>query len=288
MDLHGKRIIITGGASGLGVEIARTLAGAGADVTLAVRDTAAGSTVADGLNAGLSHIRVSVAELELTNLDSVRRFAEVWGRAPIDVLIDNAGIMAPPLSRTPAGWELQFATNHLGHFSLATGLHDALAEAGGRIISVSSRAHLWSPLHFDDINFDRKEYHPWIAYAQSKTANALFAVAATDQWADHGITANALNPGDIRTPLARHLDDELRRFVAAGGPVSFKTIEQGAATTVFVATSPLLDGIGGRYFEDATEAAPWTGGDRTSGVADYALDASNAERLWELSVRAVA
>ena len=211
IDLHGTHMIVTGGSSGIGVETARALATAGAAVTLAVRDPSAGRRVAAEINASLDRERVTVAHLDLIDPDSARHLAEQWGTSPLHALVCNAGIMAAPLQRTPAGWESQFATNHLGHFALATALHDALAAAGGaRIVSVSSRGHLRSPVHFDDINFTEREYDPWLAYGQSKTANVLSAVEATRRWADDGITANAVHPGGIRTNLVRYLPDDVR------------------------------------------------------------------------------
>jgi NAD(P)-dependent dehydrogenase (short-subunit alcohol dehydrogenase family) len=288
IDLHDKRMIVTGGSSGIGIETARALASAGAAVTLAVRDPAAGCRVAAEINAGLDHDRVTVAPLDLMDLDSVRRFAGQWDTTPLHVLVCNAGIMAAPLRRTPGGWESQFATNHLGHFALAAALHGALAAAGeARIVSVSSRGHLRSPVVFDDINFTRRDYDPWLAYGQSKTANVLFAVAATRHWAGDGITANALHPGGIWTNLTRHLPDDLRESLRTDPSAEYKTPEQGAATSVFVATSPLLDGIGGRYFEDCNQAAPYPGGPERVGVADYALDPSAAQQLWEISTTAI-
>jgi NAD(P)-dependent dehydrogenase (short-subunit alcohol dehydrogenase family) len=222
------------------------------------------------------------------DLDSVRRFARQWDTTPLHVLVCNAGIMAAPLRRTPGGWESQFATNHLGHFALAAALHGALAAAGeARIVSVSSRGHLRSPVVFDDINFTRRDYDPWLAYGQSKTANVLFAVAATRHWAGDGITANALHPGGIWTNLTRHLPDDLRESLRTDPSAEYKTPEQGAATSVFVATSPLLDGIGGRYFEDCNQAVPYAGGPERVGVADYALDPSAAQQLWEISTTAI-
>jgi NAD(P)-dependent dehydrogenase (short-subunit alcohol dehydrogenase family) len=195
----------------------------------------------------------------------------------------------PDLRLTAAGWELQFATNHLGHFALAVGLHDSLAAAaaGARIVSLSSRGHLRSPVVFEDINFATRAYEPFLAYGQSKTANVLFAVEANRRWAREGITANAVHPGAIEaTNLSRYLEPEYLEELRASGVYRYKTTEQGAATSVLVATSPQLDGIGGRYFEDCNEAptvdavaAPNAG----SGVASYALDPANAERLWELS-----
>jgi NAD(P)-dependent dehydrogenase (short-subunit alcohol dehydrogenase family) len=289
IDLTGRRAIVTGGASGIGIETARALAGANAEVTLAVRNTAAGEQVAADIAESTGNSRVLVAPLDLADLASVAEFVATWD-GPLHILINNAGIMASPLMRTPQGWEMQFATNHLGHFALAIGLHPALAAASGaRIVSVSSSAHHRSPVVFDDIHFRRRPYDPWSAYGQSKTANVLFAVAATKQWAGDGITANALMPGGIRTNLQRYVpDEELARLRAAAGvEEQWKTPEQGAATSVLVATSPLLDGVGGRYFEDCNEAVVGQLSGR-HGVAAYALDPEAAERLWRVSVETLA
>jgi NAD(P)-dependent dehydrogenase (short-subunit alcohol dehydrogenase family) len=197
--------------------------------------------------------------------------------------------MALPERRlTPAGWELQFATNHLGHFALTTGLHDALAAAGdARIVSLSSRGHLRSPVVFEDINFAARDYDPFLAYGQSKTANVLFAVGANARWSTDGITANAVHPGPILTELTRHLSQEYLSELEARIR-HFKTPQQGAATTVFAAVSPLLDGVGGRYFEDVNESVVLDEvmPDAAAGVAAYALDPGNADRLWELSEEA--
>ena len=230
------------------------------------------------------------ARLDLADQASVAAFAAAWD-GPLHILINNAGIMASPLMRTPEGWEMQFATNHLGHFALATRLHGALAAAGGaRVVSVSSSAHLRSPVVFEDIHFLERPYEPWAAYGQSKTANVLFAVEASRRWAGDGVTVNALMPGGIRTGLQRYVTDEeldrLRRQSGGGGP-SWKTPEQGAATSVLVATSPLLDGIGGRYFEDCNEAGLNQPGSRR-GVAAYALDPDDAALLWQVSVDTLA
>jgi NAD(P)-dependent dehydrogenase (short-subunit alcohol dehydrogenase family) len=288
IDLHGKQMIVTGGSSGIGIETARALATAGAAVTIAVRNPENGQSVADTINAGLESPRVSVAHLDLEDLSSVRRFATEWGTSQLDVLIGNAGIMAPPLTRTASGWELQFATNHLGHFALANALHDALAsDNGARIVSVSSRGHLRSPVVFDDINFTEHEYDRWVAYGQSKTANVLFAVDATRRWVDDGIFANALHPGGIKTNLVRYLPDDVVEGFRSDPTNKYKTPEQGAATSVFVATSPLLTGIGGRYFEDCNQAVRYDGGPEPVGVADYALDPEAAQRLWDVSAVAI-
>ena len=286
IDLSGRRAIVTGGSSGIGVETARALASAGAEVTLAVRDADAGHRTAADIATSTGNRDVHVGRLDLADQGSVRAFLANWS-GPLDLLINNAGVMAlPQLQLTPEGWEMQFATNHLGHFALALGLHEALAARGNaRIVSLSSRGHLRSPVVFDDVNFTSRPYDPWLAYGQSKTANVLFAVEATLRWADDGITANAVHPGAIETNLARHMDPEDLQRLLTSGMYRYKTIEQGAATSVLVATSPLLEGVGGRYFEDCNEAVTVDKVTETtpSGVAAYALDAANAKRLWELS-----
>jgi NAD(P)-dependent dehydrogenase (short-subunit alcohol dehydrogenase family) len=290
IDLTGRRVIVTGGASGIGIETARALAGAGAEVTLAVRNLEAGQRTAEDITATTGNKQVLVAPLDLADQASVASFVAAWD-GPLHILVNNAGVMASPEMRTPQGWELQFATNHLGHFALATRLRGALAAAGGaRVVSVSSSAHLRSPVVFDDIHFRQRAYEPWAAYGQSKTANVLFAVEATRRWAGDGITVNAVMPGGIRTNLQRYVTDEdLARLRAQTGStvVAWKTPEQGAATSVLVATSPLLDGVGGRYFEDCNEAGLNQPGTRR-GVAAYALDPEAAERLWQVSAETLA
>jgi NAD(P)-dependent dehydrogenase (short-subunit alcohol dehydrogenase family) len=284
VDLTGKRAVVTGGASGIGVETARVLASAGADVTIAVRNVDAGHETAGQIHE-TTGAKVQVAALDLASPASVQAFVANWD-GPLHILINNAGVMAPPLTRTPEGWELQFATNHLGHFGLATGLYPALAAAdGARVVSVASSAHLFSTVEFDDIHFDNREYQPWMGYGQSKTANILFAVEAHRRWADAGITVNSLHPGSIATNLQRHVPQaDLDRMRAEVRSATLrKTPAQGAATSILLATSPLLDGIGGKYFEDCTEAAPNEPGAFT-GVASYALDPEAAERLWKVSL----
>jgi NAD(P)-dependent dehydrogenase (short-subunit alcohol dehydrogenase family) len=273
IDLTGRRAVVTGGASGIGVETARTLARAGAEVTLAVRDVEAGK--AAGIEGD-----VRVAHLDLTDRRTIADFVAGWD-GPLHILVNNAGVMAMPEQHTAEGWEMQFTTNHVGHFALATGLHPALAAAGdARIVAVSSSANKHSPVVFDDLHFAFRPYDPWLAYGQSKTANVLFAVEASRRWAADGITANALMPGAIATNLQRHIGGELR--TRAG---TVKTPRQGAATSVLLAVSPLLKGVGGRYFEDCNEAPVLheRGDDLLHGVAAYALDPANAERLWEVT-----
>jgi NAD(P)-dependent dehydrogenase (short-subunit alcohol dehydrogenase family) len=217
---------------------------------------------------------------------------EAWD-GPLHVLVNNAGVMASPETRTPDGWELQFATNHLGHFALALGLHDALAAAGNaRIVAVSSAAHRRSRVVFDDIHFERRAYEPWAAYGQSKTANVLFAVEATRRWASDGIAVNALMPGGIMTNLQRHVDAATRAEWTTSrslGDLRIKTPEQGAATSVLLATSPQLEGVSGRYFDDCNEA-PVVPADHegSGGVREYAVDPAAARRLWEVSLAMLA
>ncbi|BCY11217.1 SDR family NAD(P)-dependent oxidoreductase [Actinoplanes sp. L3-i22] len=280
VDLTGRRAVVTGGASGIGLETARVLAAAGAEVTIGVRDVEAGRRAAGSF--------ASVGALDLSDQASVARFAAGWA-GPLHILVNNAGIMATPELRTAEGWEMQFATNHLGHFALAFGLHDALAAAGdARVVAVSSVGHINGDVDFDDLHFQRRPYDPWQAYGQSKTANVLFAVAAAERWAGDGITANALNPGRIAgTNLSRHLAVPPASFDPAGATgVSVKDIPQGAATSVLLAASPLVEGVTGRYFEDCQVAGPHQPGIRR-GVAAYAVDPERAARLWEVSTRAV-
>src|ERR1700757_3785906 len=280
IDLSGQRAIVTGAGSGIGTKTARALASAGAEVTLAVRRPQAAEETAAGIIADTGNPAVSVRALDLADQGSVRAFAAAWDR-PLHILVNNAGIMAlPDLERTAEGWEMQFATNFLGHFALTTRLHDALAAAhGARVVSVSSSGNLFSPVVFDDLHFDFRAYDPLAAYGQSKTADVLLAVEATRRWSGEGIYANALNPGAIATGLQQH----------TGGLKSpkerQKTVAQGAATSVLLAASPLLDKVGGRYFEDCNEAPVVTRrpADYT-GVAWYAVDQANAERLWDTAL----
>jgi NAD(P)-dependent dehydrogenase (short-subunit alcohol dehydrogenase family) len=223
--------------------------------------------------------------VELADRHSVQAFVKRW-KGPLNILINNAGVMAEPLQRTEEGFEHQFATNYLGHFGLAVGLHDALAAGGpARIVALTSAGHFFSPVVFDDMQFEHRPYDPWLAYGQSKTASVLFAVEATRRWSGDGITANAVMPGGIRTELQRHQTGP--EWEEVDRSYDWKTVEEGAATTVFVATSPLLAGIGGRYFEDCNEAEvvdPEIGHERQKGVAAYALDPEAAARLWDTSL----
>jgi NAD(P)-dependent dehydrogenase (short-subunit alcohol dehydrogenase family) len=293
LDLAGTRAVITGAASGIGVETARALASAGGEVVIAARSVAAADRVAEDIRATIRRGSVRTAQLDLLSRDSIDRFAASF-TGPLHLLIDNAGIMAVPDRQTsPEGHELQFATNHLGHFRLATALLPAMrAASGARVVSVSSRAHLASPVVFEDIDFKRRSYDPASAYAQSKTANVLFAVAATNRWADDGIVANALHPGAmIDSNLMRYSAPEEIEAARFSGKWLFKTRQQGAATSVFVATSPLLAQIGGRYFENSQQAVvddPTACGLDAAGVAPHALDPEAADRLWKWSEQTMA
>ncbi|MDP9792801.1 NAD(P)-dependent dehydrogenase (short-subunit alcohol dehydrogenase family) [Catenuloplanes nepalensis] len=278
-DLAGRRAIVTGGASGIGLETVRTLVRAGADVTVAVRDP-------DAAQAALKDDTVRIARLDVADPDSVRAFTAAWD-GPLHLLINNAGVMAvPDLRRTAGGIELQFATNHLGHFALATGLHGALAAAGGaRIVALSSAGHHVAPVDFDDIDFENRPYDPWVAYGQAKTATVLFTVEATRRWAADGIHANAVSPGGVMTNLQRYIPEETRAQWEKA-PI-LKTPQQGAATTMVAALAPEFDRVGGRYLEDCAEAEV-IDDDAEAGLADpgvrrWALDPAAARRLWEVS-----
>lgn len=289
VSLAGRAAVVTGAASGIGAETARALAMTGASVTLAVRDVSAGHRVADEIVRSTGNESVGVAHLDLADLASVDAFVDAW-EGPLGVLVANAGVMMTPETYTDDGWELQFATNHLGHFALALGLHAALvADGAARIVSVSSSGHGSSPVVFDDLFFERRAYDPGLAYGQSKTANALFAVEASRRWAADGITANAVMPGGIFTNLQRHWDPEVLAATKRAAAGLAKTPEQGAATSVLLATSPLLDGVGGRYFEDCHEAEVVDEiRDGVHGVLPHALDPVAASRLWEVSLELLA
>ena len=287
VDLTGRRAVVTGAASGIGVETARSLARAGADVTLAVRDTAKGGEVAADIEATTGNA-AHVAELHLDDLASVHAFVRAWS-GPLHILVNNAGIMDTPLAYTAAGWESQLATNHLGHFALATGLHDALAAAGSaRVVSVASSGHASSPFHFEDPFFLRRDYTPNLGYGQSKTANVLFAVEAQRRWGSESITVNALMPGGIWTGLQKHWDPELLATLKRTAGDVVKTTEQGASTSVLLATAPELEGYGGRYFEDNHEARVVDEiYDVVYGVLPWALNPDAAARLWDVSTALV-
>jgi len=294
VDLTGVRAIVTGASSGIGIETARALTAAGAEVTLAVRNTSTGGAVATSISGSTGKTAPNVMRLDLADQDSVAKFVAAWG-GPLHLLINNAGLVTGGLERTAEGWELQFATNHLGHFALSTGLHDALAlgaseRGGARVVSLSSTAHMRSGIDFDDLHFEHHSYDPQIAYAQSKTANSLFAVEATRQWIPDGIVANAVNPGGVATGLQRNFTTRQRESLnaaEAAGVFTYKTVEQGAATSLVAAVSPQFAHSGGHYLDDCQEACTVPNdadlGDHPHGVKQWALDPETAERLWNAS-----
>src|SRR3984957_10424408 len=299
VDLHGLRAVVTGASSGIGAETARVLATAGADVTLAVRDTTAGARVADRIAASAGEPRAAVAAIDLAAPESAVRFARDWD-GPLPLLVNNAGLVTGGLERTKEGWELQFATNHLGHFALAWALHDALAQGArdrgsARIASLSSTAHMRAPVDFDDIHFERRAYDPQVAYAQSKTANSLFAVEATRRWGAEAIMANAVNPGGVKTGLQRNFTQWQRESLdaaEAAGVFTYKTIGQGAATTLVAAVAPEFERTGGHYLDDCREAYTVPNDAdlpaHTHGVKEWALDPDAARELWAVSLKTLA
>ena len=297
LDLSGVRAVVTGASSGIGVETARSLARAGAEVTLAVRNIDAGRKTAEDITRSTGNGHVYVSALDLVDRAAVAAFADRW-TGPLHLLINNAGVVVSDLTRTPEGWELQFATNHLGHFALSLGLHGALAagardRGGSRIVSLSSTAHMRSPVVFDDLHFDRREYDPQLAYAQSKTANSLFAVEASRRWAADGIVANAVNPGGVSTGLQRDFTQKQKDSLAAAeaaGVFVYKTVHQGAATTLVAAVAPEFAHTGGHYLDDCREAYTVPGDadlvGNSHGVKQWALDPDAARRLWTVSLAA--
>jgi NAD(P)-dependent dehydrogenase (short-subunit alcohol dehydrogenase family) len=292
IDLGGKLALVTGASSGLGVETARALAAKGARVVMAARDVPKIEKQADAIRAKHAGAMLEAMELHLDRPDSVRAFAKAFlAKHPrLDMLVGNAGVMACPLERTAEGWEMQFATNHLGHFLLAGKLLPALtAGAPARLVSVSSAGHQFSPVVFDDIHFERRPYDKWASYGQAKTANILFAVEFDRRFASRGVRAFANHPGGIVTELGRHLTQEDIAFIQgraaqreSGGGMTWKTPEQGAATQVWAATAPELDGKGGLYLEDVQISGPMPP-KGSAGCAPYALDPENAKRLWAVS-----
>jgi NAD(P)-dependent dehydrogenase (short-subunit alcohol dehydrogenase family) len=295
ITLTGRNAIVTGGASGLGLETSRALASAGAALTLAVRNLAQGQAAADVLRAEVPAAQVSVGLLDLSDLASVRDFAADWmlPGSPLDILINNAAIMACPLTRSPQGWEAQFATNHLGHFALTTALLPALQKAArktgdARVVCLSSSGHKISGVEFDDIHFERREYNKWKAYGQAKSANALMALGLHLRYGDQGVTANAVHPGGIMTGLQKFLPMEEMRALgwlkADDTPLDiFKTPQQGASTSIWAATAPQLLGIGGLYLEDCQQGLLAEPSNRVSGYSAHIADAAAAERLWVVS-----
>lgn len=300
VNLHGKRILITGVSAGLGVETARSLAAHGAQVVGAARDLVKAKTATEQVrkDADANGGGFELIELDLAELKSVRACAEelLAKREPFDVIIANAGVMATPFGHTADGFETQFGTNHLGHFVLVNRIAP-LIRAGGRLINLSSAGHRFSNVDLEDPNFERTPYEPFVAYGRSKTANILFAVAFDNRHRDRGVRAAGVHPGGIQTELGRYMDqesiqqilDQLNQQVASEGkePFQWKTIPQGAATSVWAAVVAPADEIGGRYCENChvghivPDDVPLNV--TSEGVREYALDPTNAEALWKRS-----
>lgn len=290
-DLRGRDAIVTGGASGIGVETVRALATAGARVVLAARDRAKAESVAETLREETGSELIEVGLLDLASLASVRAFVAEFlaRRAALHLLINNAGIMATPLAYTVDGFESQFGTNHAGHFALTVGLLPALKAAGSaRVVALTSIGHRRSDVNFEDLNFRRRPYDPWSAYGQSKTANVLFAVGVTQRHAADGITANAVHPGGIMSGLQKYVprQDQINMgWIDESGAVNprFKSTAQGAATSIWAAVAPELAGVGGRYLEDCATGQPWSSENPMTGYMPYAVDPDHAQRLWSVS-----
>lgn len=290
LDLAGKTAVVTGGYSGIGFEAVKALAAAGVRVVVPARRPDAAEAVLGNMGG------VTVAAMDLANLRTVRGFVETFKEAgqPLDILINNAGIMACPEARVGPGWEAQFGVNHLGHMALTMGLLPSLRRAhSARVVALSSIAHANTDILWDDPHFERTDYQKWTAYGQAKTANALFALGLDRREAANGIRAFSVHPGGIFTPLQRHLPDEemvVLGWKNADGTIPeriqamFKTPEQGASTSLWAATSPSLDGMGGLYCEDcdvaqlATDDSP-----RWAHVRPWACRDESADRLWAIS-----
>jgi NAD(P)-dependent dehydrogenase (short-subunit alcohol dehydrogenase family) len=295
-DLTGKTAVVTGSASGIGVETARALAEAGAEVVLAVRNIEAGATVAADIAKTAKGPEPRVEQVDLSDMATIRAFNARWAGKPLNILINNAGVMACPLAYTADDLEMQIGTNHFGHFLLSLGLAEGLvkgAQASGtesRLVSLSSIGHRRAPVNFEDPNFKHRAYDKWDAYGQAKTANSLFAVGFHQRFKDRGVAANAVMPGGIMTPLQRHLpmaEQIAMGWIDENGKVTdgFKTTEQGASTSIWAAVGSELTGTGGLYLENCEQAVPATKEVRFVGVEPWALDPMAADRLWDLSVQ---
>ncbi|MBT4162538.1 MAG: SDR family NAD(P)-dependent oxidoreductase [Gammaproteobacteria bacterium] len=291
IDLTGKIAIVTGASGGLGAETARALASKGCSVTIAARDLSRAEAMAAEIRTSTGNDSIDVGELELDKPDSVRRFASNYlaNHDSLNILINNAGVMACPLDRTAEGWEMQFATNHLGHFLLTCLLSPALVNgAPARVVNLSSGGHNFGPIDFDDIHFNHRDYDKFASYGQSKSANILFSIELDNRLKDRGVRANAVHPGVIVTDLGRHMTQEDIEAITGNRPegsppMEYKEVPAGAATSVWLATSPELEGTGGQYAQDCQLVAPDGPEAGTGGWASWAQGDDNAARLWTLS-----
>jgi NAD(P)-dependent dehydrogenase (short-subunit alcohol dehydrogenase family) len=291
IDLTGKVAVVTGASGGLGAETARALASKGASVTIAARDTARAEETAASIRESTGNASVDVGELHLDKPASVREFAANYlaSHDSLNILINNAGVMACPLSRTEEGWEMQFATNHFGHFLLTCLLSPALINgAPARVVNLSSAGHLRSGIDFEDIHFEHREYDKFVSYGQSKTANILFSIELDRRLRDRGVRANAVHPGVIMTDLGRHMSQEdiealMTDRPADSPPMVFKEVPAGAATSVWAATAPELEGVGGRYALDCHLIDPENTEAGTDMWAKWAQGDELAARLWAVT-----
>lgn len=291
VDLTARTAIITGASGGLGAETARALVSKGCAVTITARNISKGQGVVDSVLREFPDAEIDVGELELSVPDSINAFSEEWlaKHGQLDMLILNAGIMACPLSRTQQGWEMQLATNHFGHFLLTQQLMPALTKAGqdrgARVIALSSAGHVMSGVLFDDLHFENNEYNPWIAYGQSKSANALFALELDKRVSEQNIRAFSVHPGMIHTDLARHLDEktitDMLERMASAPKMQAKTIPCGAATSVWAATAPELNDAGGIYLADCAIAPSAT--EQDGGYEAHISDHDAASHLWQVT-----
>jgi NAD(P)-dependent dehydrogenase (short-subunit alcohol dehydrogenase family) len=297
VDLHGKRILVTGVSAGLGVETSRALAAHGASVVGAARDLEKAQSAIAGARPDAASGRGSIelVQLDLADLSSVRACADALlaDGKPFDVVIANAGVMATPFGKTVDGFETQFGTNHIGHFVLINRIA-SLVKPGGRVVMLASSGHRFANVDLGDPNFERTAYDPFVAYGRSKTANILFAVAFDQRHQTRGVRATAVHPGGIQTELARHMDegqlagllDTINKQLASEGkgPFEFKNVPQGAATSVWAAVVASADEVGGRYCENC-HVSDVVADDIvitpvSEGVRKYALDRANADALW--------
>ena len=294
IDLTGRHALVTGASAGLGVETTRALAAHGAKVTMAVRDLAKGEAARTGILETVPDAELELREVDLASQATIRAFNEGFlaDHSTLDLFIGNAGLMACPYGTTVDGFELQFGTNHLGHFTMARALLPLLAATpGSRAVLLSSAGHRMGDVDLDDPGFERTPYSEWNAYGRSKTANVLTAVALDRRLAEHGSRAFAVHPGGIVTELGRHLTEDtlnqMKDFRPPGVEIFWKTVPQGAATTCYAATSPDLDGARACYLEDCHIAAVTEDPLAGEGVRPYALDPERAEALWALSEQMV-